>query len=305
MQQASQQATLAGEIRRRIEQVYQLPPMPDMARRILQLRSNPDASVADLAAIIELDPSLAAQVVRYAASPFYAYRGKINSIQDAITRVLGFDLVMNMALGLATGRSFHNPIDGPLGLHAFWRHSVYTAALVQTLAKRIPPQTRPQPGMVYLAGLLHNFGFLLLGHLFPPEFKLLNKLVAAHPESPVTALEKCVLGMGQAQNMLEMGHAQIGAWLMYSWHMPDEIIVTLREHHNPDYSGEHAILAHLVMIADHVLKGLEIGDAPDADLPLRSLEIVGLSEDTIREFAEQLFENCSSLDMMARQLATG
>jgi len=305
MQQASQQATLAGEIRRRIEQVYQLPPMPDMARRILQLRSNPDASVADLAAIIELDPSLAAQVVRYAASPFYAYRGKINSIQDAITRVLGFDLVMNMALGLATGRSFHNPIDGPLGLHAFWRHSVYTAALVQTLAKRIPPQTRPQPGMVYLAGLLHNFGFLLLGHLFPPEFKLLNKLVAAHPESPVTALEKCVLGMGQAQNMLEMGHAQIGAWLMYSWHMPDEIIVTLREHHNPDYSGEHAILAHLVMIADHVLKGLEIGDAPDADLPLRSLEIVGLSEDTIRELAEQLFENCSSLDMMARQLATG
>ncbi len=305
MQQASQQATLAGEIRRRIEQVYQLPPMPDMARRILQLRSNPDASVADLAAIIELDPSLAAQVVRYAASPFYAYRGKINSIQDAITRVLGFDLVMNMALGLATGRSFHNPIDGPLGLHAFWRHSVYTAALVQTLAKRIPPQTRPQPGMVYLAGLLHNFGFLLLGHLFPPEFKLLNKLVAAHPESPVTALEKCVLGMGQAQNMLEMGHAQIGAWLMYSWHMPDEIIVTLREHHNPDYNGEHAILAHLVMIADHVLKGLEIGDAPDADIPLRSLEIVGLSEDTIRELAEQLFENCSSLDMMARQLATG
>lgn len=79
MQQASQQPTLAGEIRRRIEQVYELPPMPEMARRILQLRGNPDASVADLAAIIEFDPSLAAQVVRYAASPFYAYRGKINS----------------------------------------------------------------------------------------------------------------------------------------------------------------------------------------------------------------------------------
>lgn len=304
MQHASQQPTLAGEVRRRIEQVYELPPMPEMARRILQLRSNPDASVADLAAIIELDPSLAAQVVRYAASPFYAYRGKINSIQDAITRVLGFDLVMSMALGLATGRSFHNPIDGPLGLHAFWRHAVYTAALVQALAKRMPPQTRPQPGMVYLAGLLHNFGFLLLGHLFPPEFKLLNKLVAAHPESPVTALEKCVLGMGQAQNILEMGHAQIGAWLMCSWRMPDEIIVTLQEHHNPDYRGEHAVLPHLVMIADHVLKGLEIGDAPDVDLPLQSLELVGLPEDTVRALAEQLFEDCSSLDMMARHLAT-
>ncbi len=304
MQPASEQPILAGEVRRRIEQVYELPPMPEMARRVLALRSNPDASITDLAGIIELDPSLAAQVVRYAASPFYAYHGKIGSIHDAITRVLGFDMVMNMALGLATGKSFQNPCDGPLGLQAFWRHAVYTATLVQALARRMQPATRPQPGMAYLAGLLHNFGFLLLGHLFPPEFKLLNKLVAAHPESPVTALEKCVLGMGQAQNLLEMGHAQIGAWLMQSWHMPDEIVVTLHEHHNPAYVGNHAIFPHLVMVADHVLKGREIGDAPDALLPPLSLEVVGLDEDSIFEIASQLFEDCSSLDMMAHQLAT-
>lgn len=305
MQQASEQLTLAGEIRRRIEQVYELPPMPEMARQVLQLRNNPDASIADLAAIVELDPSLSAQVVRYAASPFYAYRGKIDSIHDAITRVLGFDMVMNMALGLATGKSFRNPCEGPLGLHAFWRHAVYSATLVQALAKRMPPSQRPQPGLVYLAGLLHNFGFLLLGHLFPPEFKLLNKLVAAHPESPVTALEKCVLGMGQAQNLLEMGHARIGSWLMQSWQMPEEIVVTLQEHHNPAYAGDHAVFPHLVMISDHILKGRDIGDAPDAELPPFSLEVADLSADTVLEVVEQLFENCGALDSMARQLATG
>lgn len=305
MQQASEQLTLAGEIRRRIEQVYELPPMPEMARQVLQLRNNPDASIAELAAIVELDPSLSAQVVRYAASPFYAYRGKINSIHDAITRVLGFDMVMNMALGLATGKSFQNPCEGPLGLHAFWRHAVYTATLVQALAKRMPPSQRPQPGMVYLAGLLHNFGFLLLGHLFPPEFKLLNKLVAAHPETPITALEKCVLGMGQAQSLLEMGHARIGSWLMQSWQMPEEIVITLQEHHNPAYAGDHAVFPHLVMVADHVLKGRDIGDAPDAVLPPLSLEITGLGEDAVLEVVGQLFENCGALDSMARQLATG
>ena len=303
IQQASEQLILSGEIRRRIEQVYELPPMPDMARRVLALRNNPDASIAELAGIVELDPSLAAQVVRYAASPFYAYRGKISSIQDAITRVLGFDMVMNMALGLATGKSFQNPCDGPLGLHAFWRHAVYSATLAQALAKCMPPAHRPQPGLVYLAGLLHNFGFLLLGHLFPPEFKLLNKLVAAHPESPVTALEKCVLGMGQAQNILEMGHAQIGSWLMQAWEMPDEIIVTLQEHHNPGYSGDHAVFPHLVMVADHVLKGLEIGDAADAELPAYSLEVIGIAKGRVIETAEQLFEDCSSLELMAAELA--
>ncbi len=305
MQQAGEQPILAGEVRRRIEQIYELPPMPEMARRVLELRSNPDASVADLAHIVELDPSLAAQVVRYAGSPFYAYRGKITSIHDAITRVLGYDMVLNMALGLATGKSFHNPCDGPLGLHAFWRHAVYTATLVQALAKRMPPDSRPQPGMVYLAGLLHNFGFLLLGHLFPPEFKLLNKLVAANPESPVTSLEKCVLGMGQAQNLLEMGHAQIGAWLMQSWHMPDEVVVTLLEHHNPAYASDHAVFPHLIMVADHLLKGRDIGDAPDSFLPPQSLEVIGLEEEAVLETAGHVFEDCSALDLMARQLAAG
>lgn len=304
MQQASEQPIFAGEVRRRIEAVYELPPMPEMARRVLRLRGNPDASIADLAGIVELDPSLAAQVVRYAASPFYAYHGKIGSIHDAITRVLGFDMVMNMALGLATGKSFRNPSEGPLGLRAFWRHAVHTATLVQALARRMPSATRPQPGMVYLAGLLHNFGFLLLGHLFPPEFKLLNKLVAAHPESPVTALEKCVLGMGQAQNLLEMGHAQVGAWLMQSWQMPAEIVVTLLEHHNPAYTGDYAIFPHLVMVADHALKRHGIGDAPDDSLPPMSLDVVGLGEEAVREVTAQLFEDDASLDTMAYQLAT-
>ncbi|WJW74766.1 HDOD domain-containing protein [Thiohalobacter sp. IOR34] len=299
-----QQPTLAGEIRRRIEAVYELPPMPEMARRVLELRGDPDASIADLAGIVELDPSLAAQVVRYATSPLYGYRGKINSIHDAITRVLGFDLVMNMALGLATGKSFSISADGPLGLHAFWRHAVYSAALMQALVRRMPPELRPDPGMAYLAGLLHNFGFLLLGHLFPPEFTLLNKLVAARPASPVTALEKCVLGMGQAQDLLDMGHAQMGAWLMQSWQMPEEIIVTLREHHNPDYADEHAEYVQLVILADHLLKRHEIGDAPHGELPAGSLERTGLDEALAEAVLEDLFEDVSLLDGMARQLAT-
>lgn len=305
LQASDYPSTPCGDIRRRIEQIYELPPMPAVARRVLQLRNNPDASIAELAAIIELDPSLAAQVMRYAVSPFYAYRGKVGSIRDAITRVLGFDMVMNMALGLATGKSFRNPCDGPLGLHAFWQHAVYSATLVQALAKRMLPNARPQPGMAYLAGLLHNFGFLLLGHLFPPEFKLLNKLVTAHPESSVTELEKNVLGMGQAQGLLELGHAQIGAWLMQFWQMPDEVIVTLREHHNMHYEGEHAQFPHLVIVADHLLKRHDIGDAPDAFLPPISLDRLRLSEDIVLETAEQVLADCTALDTMAMQIAVG
>lgn len=295
--------TPAPDVRRHIEEIYELPPMPAMAHRILQLRADPDASAEDLAKIVEVDPSLAAQVVRYASSPFFGYAGKLESIRDAISRVLGFDMVANMALGLAAGRTFRNPPDGPLGMNAFWRHSAYCAAMVQALAKAMPGAARPRPGLVYLAGLLHNFGFLLMGHLFQPEFFLLNKLVAANPKTPVTDIEKRVLCMGQARDVLCMGHPCIGAWLTHSWRLPDEITVTVCEHHNERYDGEHAVYPNLVLIANRLLKRHGIGDEASEALPAAVLARLGLSEERVLQILDDLTSSSSELEAIARHLA--
>ncbi len=295
--------TPAPEVRRHIEELYELPPMPAVAQRILQLRADPAASAESLAEVVELDPSLSAQVVRYASSPFFSYRGKLESIRDAIVRVLGFDMVASMALGLAAGRAFRNPPDGPLGMRAFWRHSTYCAALVQTLAKAMPAGSRPRPGIAYLAGLLHNFGFLLMGHLFQPEFFLLNKLVAANPETPVTAIEKRVLCMGQARDVLCMGHPSIGAWLTHSWRLPDEVTVTVCEHHNEDYDGEHAAYPNLVLVANRLLRRHGIGDEILEPPPEALLARLGLVPERTEEILEALMASGSSLDVIVRYLA--
>lgn len=303
MHYAVENSTLHPDVKRCIEQVYQLPPMPGMARSILELRLKPTASAADLATIVELDPSLAAQVMRYASSPLFGYRGHIGSIRDAISRVLGFETVMNIALGLATAKALRNPQEGPLGLRAFWRHAIYSAALAQALVRAMPSDRQPCLGLAYLAGLLHNFGFLLLGHMFPPEFALLNKQVMAHPDVPVTTLEKHLLGMGHAQQMLSLGHARIGAWLMESWGMPEEIVVTLREHHNPHYQEDHAVYPNLVLLVDHMLKCCDLGDAPNDELPQELLARLGLEEAEAREVRERLLNGSEGLDHLARQLA--
>lgn len=295
--------TPATEIKQRLQQLYDLPPMPQMAQRILQLRDKPSASAIDLARIVELDPSLAAQVIRYANSAMFGYRGKVDSIQAAIARVLGFDMVMNMALGLAAGNSFRIPASGPLGLNAFWRHATYSASLVQSLVAQMQSALRPKPGLAYLAGLLHNFGFLLLGHLFQPEFYLLNRMVAANPHVPVTDLENQVLGMGQARDALGLGHAELGAWLMQLWQMPAEIEVALREHHHADYCGEHAVYAQLVLVADCLLKGHGIGDAPCEDIPEQVLEALGLTLEQTQAALDRVIGHRDDLDNMVRLLA--
>lgn len=295
--------TPAPEVRRHIEELYELPPMPAVAQRILHLRGDPAASVEDLAGIVQLDPSLSAQVVRYASSPFFGYRGKIDSIQDAIGRVLGFDMVASMALGLGAGKAFRNPPDGPLGMRAFWRHSTYCAALVQSLAKAMPSASRPRPGIAYLAALLHNFGFLLMGHLFQPEFFLLNRLVMANPKTPVTEIEKRVLCMGQARDVLCMGHPSIGAWLTHSWKLPDEVTVTVCEHHNADYDGEHAVYPNLVLLANRLLRRHGIGDEVPEPVPEPLLIRLGLAPERVEESLEALMATGASLDALARHLA--
>ena len=282
------------DMKEQIEKITNLPPMPTMAQSIIQLNTNPYAHADDLAKIVENDPSLSAQIIRYAQSPFYGYQGSISSVRQAISRVLGYDMVMNIALGIAATRPFKNTLEGPLGLHAFWRHATYTAALAQGLCNAMPRKIRPRAGTTYLCGLLHNFGYLILGYLFPKEFARLNDAATREPNTPITDLEMRILGTT---------HMEIGTWLMQAWNMPPEIIVSMSEHHNPDYSGPHSEYAQLIMIADILLKSHDIGDSSITEVPLELLDRLGINEEHTLSILDKTLQGREDLDTMARQLA--
>ncbi len=281
-------------MREEVQRITKLPPMPGIAIEIGRLRSNPYASANELAAVIEQDPSLSAQLLRYAASPFYGYQGKIDTVEHAIVRVLGMDFVMDFAFGLSLGKPFRNPKEGPIGLHSFWSHAVYCATLTQALCNSIEFTRRPAPGIAYLAGLMHNFGFLLLGHLFQPQFRRLNEAIAKHPERSVLELEREIMGMS---------HTDIGLWLMEAWDMPREMVETVREHHNPDVRGEFAIYPQLVFIANRLLKRFDIGDAESVEIPEALLEKIGLSPEQVEAALGAVLEVRDGLDFIAQKMA--
>ncbi len=283
------------DIKSRIEGLDQLPSMPGIARQIVQLRANPNGGVDDLTKIIENDPSLAAQVIRYARSPLYGYRGKVDSVHAAIARVLGYEMVLNLALGIATAKPFKVPRKGPLGLDAFWQHALYSAALTQGLSTLVPPDIRPPAGMAYLAGLLHNLGHLLLGHLFKQEYLILSKFIAQEPAKPLVETELEVLGID---------HGQLGSWLMKSWELPEETIVAVQEHHNEDYRGPYAIFPLLVMVSDRILRKQEIGDGNSTELPSAVLQYLEISEYEILAVTQRVFERGEDLLAMADQMST-
>lgn len=290
------------DVAKKLQRVYKLPPMPETAVRILHLTSDPDSDVFQLAELIEKDPSLSAQIMRYARSALFSYRGELTSIKDAINIVLGFDRVSRLAMGIASTKAFSIPSSGPLGLSKLWQHALYCGVLSQALALLADPDKGLDDKDAYLNGLLHNFGILLIGHLFPPEFKMLNKLRESEPEASMAEIEQQVFGMGGAQDFIALGHGSMGAILLKMWGMPESTVKVSAMHQNYAYEGEHADQVRLVQLANYLLAQHGIGDEPiDADVS-SLFEALAIDPDKALALAEVTVEQCRSLDGMGSQL---
>ena len=284
---------LSARIRQRVEQTTELPPMPEMATRIFSLRADPNAEIDDLVKLIEIDPSLSAQVLRYANSAYFGYQGRVDNLHIAIARVLGFDMVMNLALGLAVAKPFKIPRGGPFGLDYYWHHAIYSATLMQLLSKEIPKTLRPRAGTCYLVGLLHDFGYLILGHLFREEFDGLSKLVEEKGRENLAELEKDYLGVS---------HGELGYWLMKAWGLPNELVLSTREHHNNHYDGPYAVYVNLSRLTDYLLKAYEKGEVKDDQLPEHLMQDLQLDAKQVIRVMTQLIEHDTNLNEMVRRL---
>ncbi|MGH8353499.1 MAG: HDOD domain-containing protein [Pseudomonas sp.] len=286
------QAFTARRIQQRLEETIEIPPLPQTAQKIIKLRVDPNSTVDDITGVVETDPALAAQVVSWAASPYYAAPGKIRSVEDAIVRVLGFDLVINLALGLALGKTLSLPKDQPQQATPYWQQAIYTAAVIEGLTRAIPRAQRPEAGLAYLAGLLHNFGYLVLAHVFPPHFSLICRHLEVNPHLPHSYIEQHLLGISREQ---------IGAWLMRFWDMPEELTTALRFQHDPDYQGAHAAYPNLVCLAVSLLRNRGIGSGPQSEIPQALLERLGLTRDKAEEAVSKVLEAEVALRELAAQ----
>ena len=288
------------EVADKLQRLYRLPPMPALALRILRLTTNSEATARELAELIEFDPSLTAQIMRYARSALFNYPGEINTVQDAVTRVLGFDRVAHVAIGIAAVRAFDVPRQGMLGLANFWRHSLYCAFLCQSLAD----QCGADKGLAYLCGLLHNFGLLLVGHLFPAEFEELNTLREANPEISMYSLEQQVFGQARGDQVLAVGHGAIGGILHKLWQLPEPVVKAAGMHQHPGYHGEHENYVRMVQLANGLLKARDVGDEfnPD-DLPAL-LAALDLDPAVVADLEEEIDRVAPDLDALANSLSS-
>lgn len=221
--------TVAGVLDR---PVSELPSLPVVALKLLKLTSDDHSSSPDLARVVETDPALTAKVLRIINSAAYALPRKIASVQQAVV-LLGFATIRTLALEVTLFEQLVPPRRGlAFDRVFFWRHCLSVASLSMAFAETLG---HPDPQKVYVAGLLHDIGKIILdvyGRISYREF-LRN---ISRSEGLLVEEERILIGLS---------HDEVGAFFCAEWEIPQSIILAIRFHHQR--------FAHLNLPADQAL----------------------------------------------------
>jgi len=283
-------ATVKGEL----TQIKHLPPLSHTASRLLQVLSDDNLDIKELAGIIEQDSGVTARIMGLANSAYFGQVNPVNTVQNAITRVLGLNMVKSLALGIAMAGAFDSRACQAFDLDQYWAHALGTALMGRLLARQISSDDAVDPDSVYLCGLLHHIGTLLLAHSFPGRFSSALTRLAANPDEDIRSLEREELGID---------HVEAGEWLARRWHLPEAVVDTVTYVGDEDYAGDYAVQVSLVTSAGNWMQALLRGEPyPLAEDPSLN-DLSGLDETPLSTMEKEFIDQFEELRATARSLS--
>jgi len=235
-----------------------LPPMPATAGKLLSMATDPDVDINDLAVVIERDPPLASRLIGVANSAFYAPPQPVTSVREAIIRVLGLNMVRNMAFGMALAGGLSTAACPRFDLTTYWVTALGTAEMSGGLARAANIEGMVDPDKDYLAGLLHNIGELLLVHLFPQKMAKALEQLAAVPGSTLAE---------QTQETIGLDQWTAGAFLMRHWQLPPVIAMAIEGLADPQTAPRNRPLVALLEATRSWVLGLAAGRVDALEIP--------------------------------------
>ncbi|HEX3745438.1 MAG TPA: HDOD domain-containing protein [Bryobacteraceae bacterium] len=193
-----------------------VPPFPAVAHRILALVNDPDTNIGQLSELVKIDPSFAAELLRFANSALLGCRRKVRSLPLAIV-VVGLDRVKTVATLVSVNQMVRHSVRKE-GLRKVWMHSLVTAMIAEEISRvsGIAAET------AYTAGLLHNLGTLGLMSAYPDEY---SRMLEVSNDFGFDLLRT-------EQDLFEIDHCLAGAYLAQDWDFPDELAAAIAVHHD-------------------------------------------------------------------------
>lgn len=202
-----------------LEQVLKsprLPSLPAIAIEVIDLVQQKDVNIKQIAHTISHDPALSSKILKTVNSSFYGQAHSISTISHALV-ILGLNSVKTLALGFslvpnikdAGGESFDHVL--------FWKRSLYSAVAARSLAKQFGVIQQEE---AFLGGLLQDLGLLAMNQTLGEDYQELLSSVGTEHRGLIA----------RERELLKTDHAEVGAALAETWHLPPLLVEPIRYH---------------------------------------------------------------------------
>jgi HD-like signal output (HDOD) protein/CheY-like chemotaxis protein len=252
-----------------VSRVDTVPSLPSLYVSLTEALSQADVTVAKIASIIKQDMGMTSKVLQLVNSAFFALPCHISSPHQAVS-LLGIDNIRAVVLSVHVFSELEG--DPNSRLAALWPRSLTSAAFARAIARAEHSPQRLEDD-AFAAGLLHDIGRLVLASTCSAQYvQVLERL----REEGIT------LGQAELQTF-GCTHAEVGAYLLGLWGLPESVVQAVAWHHTPSRSGASAfspvIAVHVAVEYDHRLHPDPENKIPPLDESL--LARLGLQERTV------------------------
>lgn len=273
---------VTSEVERVVQSAGDLPAMPMVAQKVMQLVGEEQTTPADLQRVIAADPALASKVLRVANSALFSRVRAVTTLSHAVL-ILGYSTIRSLVIA-ASVRSLFVQSSGEFGLkeQMLWEHSLGCGLAARILAARLGAAGPSLHGeSAFIGGLLHDVGKVVLNASQPADYGEIFR-EAYNEGRPVAEIEAARLGFT---------HAQVGALLVRRWNFSAETEDLIANHHSPREAQLEPVGAAIVSLANLLCHRLGVGCRADAAVDLLGSEaaaVLGLRDLDLPELSEEL-----------------
>ncbi|MBI1766219.1 MAG: HDOD domain-containing protein [Acidobacteria bacterium] len=228
-----------------VSQMQSLPSLPSLYHELLEELQSPGVTLKKVGEVIARDLGMTAKILQMVNSAFFGLRRQISSPAEAVS-LLGLETVMTLVMTIQIFSQFSSTLSRGFSPEALYDHSMRVAMCAKQVALA-QGEAIDLANDAFTAGLLHDVGHLVLAANMPESYGRLLALVRAN-ELPFDDCERQVFGAT---------HAEIGAYLLGLWGLPNAIVETVAFHDQPracQVEGFSALSAvHIANALEHEL----------------------------------------------------
>jgi HD-like signal output (HDOD) protein len=234
-----------------ISNIDQLPPLPEVASKVINMVSNPDVSFKQVAQEIVKNQAMTANILKLCNSAFFSKGNEITSIDRAIV-TLGLKEIKDIVLLVAAKPVLDKPVAGyDLGQGDLWKQGLAVATMSRDIA--LQRKRKDLADVVFTGGIIHNVGKVVVATYVQQTFKQILDMVQEQ-NIPFHIAEKEIMGYN---------HQEVGEKILEKWNFPPVLRSIVRFYQEPENApADHRMEVSIVHVANAIclMGGIGIGN---------------------------------------------